>query len=324
MFMTDISDRNDAQRNKEYYPREICPDTWKRRVRVRTFVVPLFFMFLHMGVLSLMMIVRVALHLLSVDRATANMLLGQMRDPVLYAELMIELEAQTYSSLFAMLVLIPIYLFYVYWRKRKNIRVLDLVEISPVHAVSAFAITLGSIGVTQLWMAFLSQLDPSSGLGIQFQRYVELMKIFEPSEGWMLALEIVTTVILVPIGEELLFRGIVQDEMRRAFPPAFAIVATSLAFAVFHGNFIQGSYVFFVGVALSLAYYLTENIFIPIGMHIAFNFIGSGVFSRLIGLSEQGEMILVYVLYASIPLVIVGFIRLSFLRKERTPEEQCG
>ncbi len=78
---------------------------------------------------------------------------------------------------------------------------------------------------------------------------------------------------------------------------------------------------FFVGLALSLTYHLTNNIFIPIGMHIVFNLVGSGAFSRLVGLTERGETILIYVLYASIPLMIAGFFCLRFLRNKR-PEVQ--
>ena len=318
MYMTDINVRNDAQTNQEYQRREILPNERERRVRVRTFVIPLLFMFIHTAVMIVCMFVRIFVHVLSVDRATAAMFLDKLRDPAFYSELMIEVNVQTYASFFSMLLLIPIYLLYVYWRKRKNIQVLNRARISFAHVASAFAIVLGSIGLTQIWMSILSQLDPSSALGIKFQEYMELMKHFEPSEGWMLVLEIATTVILVPIGEELLFRGIIQDEMRRAFPPAFAVVATSLIFAIFHGNFIQGSYVFFVGLALSLAYHLTNNFYIPIGMHIVFNLVGSGAFSRLVGLTERGETILMYVLYASIPLMIIGFFCLRYLRNKRS------
>ena len=316
--MTDINVRNDAQTNQEFQQREILPNERERRVRVRTFVVPLLFMLIHTGAMIAAMFARFLVHILSVDRATAEILLGKLKDPAFYSEFMIEINMQTFASFFSMLLLIPIYLFYVYWRKRKNIQVLDLSRISFAQVVNAFAIVLGSIGLTQIWMAVLSQLDPSSALGIQFQRYIDLMKHFEPSEGWMMVLEIATTVILVPIGEELLFRGIIQDEMRRAFPPAFAVVATSLVFAIFHGNFIQGSYVFFVGLALSLAYHLTNNFYIPIGMHIVFNLVGSGAFSRLVGLTERGETILMYVLYASIPLMIIGFFCLRYLRNKRS------
>jgi len=87
-----------------------------------------------------------------------------------------------------------------------------------------------------------------------------------------MVLEIATTVILVPIGEELLFRGIIQDEMRRAFPPAFAVVATSLVLP-FSTVILSKGRMCFCRARSFLTYHLTNNIFIPIGMHIVFNLV---------------------------------------------------
>lgn len=317
MHRTEMNDRHDEHVNQELLSPEVRPHKRKWRVRARTFIVPLLFMLLHFAVMNLTMFARIAIYFMTVDPATAIMLQGKMTDPAFYVQFMIEINAQTYSSLFAMLILIPLYLLYAHWQKKRGIQVLDRARLSPAHIISALVITVGAIGLTQLWMVFLSQLDPTSAIGTKFQEYTELMKYFEPSGGWVLVLEIMTTVILVPIGEELLFRGIIQDELRRAFPPGFAIVATSLLFAIFHGNVIQASYVLFVGLALSIVYYLTGNIYVPIGMHIVFNLIGSGVFSRLLGLSQRGETVLMYVLFASIPLMVAGFVRLYRLRAKR-------
>ncbi len=324
MQMSEMNDRDGTQVNQDLNSPENPPEKRKWRLRVRTVLVPLFFMLLHSAVMSMVMFVYILFYSMSVDPATAEILRSKLGDPAFFAEFMIEINAQTYASLFSMLLLIPIYLFYVYARKEKDIRVLDRASLSPAQIISSIVIIIGAMGLTQLWMAFLSQLDSSSALGAEFEKYTELMKYFEPSDGWMFAVEIVTTVILVPIGEELLFRGIIQDEMRRAFPPAFAIVVTSLLFAIFHGNVIQGSYVFFVGLALSLVYYLTGNFLVPVVMHVVFNLIGSGTFSQLFGLSKQGETVLMYVLYAAIPLMVAGFVRLYRLRGERQAEGGCG
>ena len=129
------------------------------------------------------------------------------------------------------------------------------------------------------------------------------------------------TVVLVPLGEELLFRGIVQGELRRSFSPAITVVATTLLFAIFHLDLIQGSYVLIAGFALSVSYQLTRNILLPILMHMVFNFIGSGWFSRLMGGGETAELILVCFLYASILLGAFGFY---YLLKKEAGLEKAG
>ena len=72
------------------------------------------------------------------------------------------------------------------------------------------------------------------------------------------AMQIIAYGILVPAAEEWLFRGMVYSFFKSRFrtdrllPPA-AVLLTSLVFAVFHGNFTQGIYVFFLSIALCLA-----------------------------------------------------------------------
>ena len=55
--------------------------------------------------------------------------------------------------------------------------------------------------------------------------------------------------VLAPIGEEILFRGL----LLRSFLPfgkKFAILASAILFGVFHGNVVQSPYAFLVGLVL--------------------------------------------------------------------------
>lgn len=51
-------------------------------------------------------------------------------------------------------------------------------------------------------------------------------------QWWLFAL---TAVLLAPLVEEVLFRGMIQDALRRAFDPVSAIVLTGIAFGLIHG-----------------------------------------------------------------------------------------
>ncbi len=320
-----MNDRNDKQAGCVVNAPEIQPKKGRWHIKVRTFLVPLFFMILHLAVLNMMVFARVFFHIASISPAEAEALRQRLLDSADSIGFMIEIGAQTYASFFAMFVLIPVYLFYICLRRKKGIQMLGWSSLPLKKVFASCAIVLGAMGLTQIWMVFLSQLDQSSALGLQFQKYLKLMEVFEPSSGWMFVLEVITTVFLIPVGEELLFRGIIQDEFRRAFPAAVAIPATALLFAVFHGNFVQGSYVFAVGLTLSLAYYLTDHILVPIGMHVVYNFIGSGIFSHVAGFSDRGETVMMYVLYAAIPFMAAGIIFLFRWRaKSLASEEPAG
>ena len=121
------------------------------------------------------------------------------------------------------------------------------------------------------------------GIGIQFltagilnliyfiypdllQNYMELMEIAGITEFSLLALT--ATVILAPIGEELLCRGITFRIARKVSSRFWtANIIQALAFGIMHGNFTQGIYAFFMGLALGFVYEKYHNIWICMFLH---------------------------------------------------------
>ncbi|MEC8457867.1 MAG: CPBP family intramembrane glutamic endopeptidase [Bacteroidota bacterium] len=74
--------------------------------------------------------------------------------------------------------------------------------------------------------------------------------------------------VLVPaLGEELFFRGILQKLFQRNFNLRFAVVATSLCFAVAHQQPLSFIPLFFMGVLLSYAKYWTGSLWAAILLH---------------------------------------------------------
>ncbi|NLA71623.1 MAG: CPBP family intramembrane metalloprotease [Clostridiaceae bacterium] len=282
-----------------------------RHVSARTFLAPLTLMVLHHVVLNVASLVHLFVFLLKNPEIKAE-LLEKANDNVFLLEVMIEADVMTFASLFGMLVLIPLYLGYLFILKKKRTPLLLVEPLAPRQAIGAMTVILGAMGLTQLWMVLLSSLDEVTVLGRLFQEYLEKMALFDGRTSTQF-LELLVTVLLVPIGEELLFRGIIQGELRRAFKPFVSVAATTILFAVFHLDIIQGSYVLIAGFALSIVYHFTENIFVPIAMHVLFNFIGSGWLSRLIGAGETAEAAIVLVLYV---FVIIGAIGLVILRND--------
>ncbi|MDR3206830.1 MAG: CPBP family intramembrane metalloprotease [Oscillospiraceae bacterium] len=85
------------------------------------------------------------------------------------------------------------------------------------------------------------------------------------------ALAFAVTGLVVPLAEELLFRGVCYGALRRVFPARVAIVAQALLFALFHGNPVQIIGVFPVALLLGLSYEWSGTLFAPLLMHMAFN-----------------------------------------------------
>ncbi|TAK37713.1 MAG: CPBP family intramembrane metalloprotease [Saprospiraceae bacterium] len=74
------------------------------------------------------------------------------------------------------------------------------------------------------------------------------------------------------IGEEMLFRGVLQQHLVRWMKrPAAAILLTALIFGLAHFEVQRFFAIFLLGVALGLLFYWTQNLWVPIAAHFLNN-----------------------------------------------------
>ncbi len=109
-----------------------------------------------------------------------------------------------------------------------------------------------------------------------FSRLTELLyDDYEQSAALLfqgkLIVEIIFAGILIPIVEELIFRGLAYRRMRWYLKPLPAMILSSLYFGAVHGNWLQGIYAFLIGMLLAFAYERFKNILAPILIHIGAN-----------------------------------------------------
>ncbi len=86
-----------------------------------------------------------------------------------------------------------------------------------------------------------------------------------------LLLQILATVVFVPIGEELIFRGLMYNNGKKYMPYVFAMILQGVIFGLAHGNILQGAYAFILAIIICIFYEKTNNIFVPILFHMVFN-----------------------------------------------------
>lgn len=82
--------------------------------------------------------------------------------------------------------------------------------------------------------------------------------------------DLVYMVGFVGIGEELLFRGLIQRDMMSVFGWKWGLVLTSLMFAVMHltwRSIPELIFVFFAGLLFGYLYYRTKSLIAPIAAH---------------------------------------------------------
>lgn len=78
-------------------------------------------------------------------------------------------------------------------------------------------------------------------------------------------------VLLAPLLEELLFRGVVLHGFLKNYKPGHAIVSSALVFAIIHGNLAQGLGAFFIGLVIGWIYWKTNSIIPGIIIHFVNN-----------------------------------------------------
>lgn len=79
------------------------------------------------------------------------------------------------------------------------------------------------------------------------------------------------TLIIAPIFEELLYRGVVFRGFCRVMPPWLAMALSSLIFGASHGTILHMFSGTLMGLFCCLIYYKTNRITIPILVHFGFN-----------------------------------------------------
>ncbi len=108
-------------------------------------------------------------------------------------------------------------------------------------------------------------------------QYSELM---EQLIGGNVVLSIVVTVILAPLAEEFLFRGVTMKKAQEFMPFMAANVLQAVLFGIYHMNWIQGVYAFVLGMLLGFTAEYFHSIWAAVLLHACVN--GSAeILSRL-------------------------------------------
>ena len=99
-------------------------------------------------------------------------------------------------------------------------------------------------------------------------QYNELMKSLLGGNVW---LSLFVTVILAPLAEEFLFRGVTLKKAQKIMPFMAANVLQAVLFGIYHMNLIQGVYAFVLGLILGYTAEYFQSIWAAILLHAFVN-----------------------------------------------------
>ncbi|MGN1175800.1 MAG: type II CAAX prenyl endopeptidase Rce1 family protein [Roseburia sp.] len=137
---------------------------------------------------------------------------------------------------------------------------------SPLMILGIFVLALGLQYTVSYIVSFTAAINPD---------WLIAFEELEDSAGIndMTPLLVLYSVILGPVNEELLFRGVSLSHLHKAMSFWLANIIQAALFGIFHMNMLQGIYAFVLGLFLGYLCKISNSIFPSMLLHIIYNFL---------------------------------------------------
>ena len=149
-------------------------------------------------------------------------------------------------------------------------------------------ISQNEISQNKKWPPIISVMALCLAIGMRllvtvyysYSQHVEVLrKSIEDSEKAVpevigltqLLIAVFATIIIAPMFEEFLFRGLIMHELTMTVRPWLAILIQATLFGLAHGALFQSLFTFVIGVLLGIVYYRTKSLKITTICHGTFN-----------------------------------------------------
>jgi uncharacterized protein len=141
-------------------------------------------------------------------------------------------------------------------------RLFAVVGVGALAAIMILPVAwLGSYGSAEVMRMFFVEPAPQPAV----------MTLRSSTEWWQTAAMGFMAVAVAPAAEEVLFRGLLYPMLKRRFGLGWAVVATSLMFAVIHLNLMTFIPLLLLAGVLVWLYEYTGNLLAPVSAHAIFN-----------------------------------------------------
>ena len=216
------------------------------------------------------------------------------------------IESPLYSLYLLAISLIPIsvcILLYLLLTKRKPSLLLLKPTVSKKGFVLFLALGLCSIplssAASSLWQKLLSYFE------------IAPSETPAPEGAFATVIFIVAHAILAPILEELLFRSLILERLRR-YGDVFAVILSAFLFMLLHASFSSVAYSFVSGVIFGFLAVYTGSVLCPILLHFANNAVSVAMIFLSSALSEQmTDLVYVYLLVIFAVISLISFIAIK-------------
>lgn len=187
-----------------------------------------------------------------------------------------------YNFATCILVFVAMFVYNLICTKRKQ-PIFRMSKLRPDQVAALMVVGLGMLGFVTTYLAIAEKIaeykkpvsDAIQDYRESVDRFAEVPQVVIPL--WDSILYVVTLSFIVPITEEMTFRGVFFGQLRKGFNSWIAVILSAIGFGLMHGLTVHIGYAIGCGLIISSCYYLTDSLIAPILLHMVFNIFGSGL-----------------------------------------------
>ena len=190
-------------------------------------------------------------------------------------------------------------------RKKKFAQEICLRKLQPVRIVPIVLMGLSLNVVTGLVLSFVPE---------------EWMSAYEATSSMVMTgstvMMILATVIMAPVIEEIIFRGLAYTRMKKGMPTAVAVLLSSALFGVAHGQWVWMLYAFAFGLVLVWVFERSKSLLANMLLHFSYN--GCAMLQLLIP-EDAPESVWITINIASVVVAAISIFWFAKIPKAEGP-----
>ena len=190
----------------------------------------------------------------------------------------------------------------------------SVAQFSPLSFVWMLLLAFAAQHATSLIMMLVAALAPN--VMNEYTQMIEVSGMNNYSLLWF-----VGTLILPPVTEEIIFRGLILGYLRRAGAGfILANLIQAVCFGIYHQNLVQGIYAVVMGFLLGYLADRYESLLAPMFLHFLFNLFGTVLVElESAFIPQYGQVMLIL---QSIPLLVASLLLIQLRVGEKGKKVQ--
>lgn len=156
----------------------------------------------------------------------------------------------------------------------------------------------------QMPISFIMALIENAGIAPDlFEQYSNHIETLMTNQS--LVLQILAVGIVAPLIEEIIFRGMIFNQLKNNIPVALALVIQALLFGIVHLNIVQGIYAFLIGIVLGLSIIWSKSLILPVFIHMGMNLAGIVLSEFGAGINSLASLFMLIISFLLIPICML-------------------